>query len=646
MCGFAGIFTTRAVHDDELRRVANRMSAVLTHRGPDDADTWSDATAGVALGFRRLAILDLSENGRQPMVSPSGRFVIVFNGEVYNFRDLRRRLVGRGFEFRGDSDTEVITAAFDCWGIRPSIEEFVGMFAIAVWDRELRELTVVRDRVGIKPLYLYARDGTVAFASEVKAILAGPVQVQLDRSALVSYLRYLYTPTPRTIFVGISKLPPGHMLTISKPDQPLGEPSCYWSLEELAARGLSDPVSGSEEDALAGLDELLGRAVRERLVADVPLGGLLSGGIDSSTVVSLMQEASTQPVKTFCIGFDEPVHDESDHARRVAEYIGTDHTELRVDGQEALDLVPRLPELFDEPLADPSAIPTFMVSRLARGHVTVALSGDGGDEVFWGYNRYLHGAHWIERCRRIPRLLRGPVAVLAERMPVAQSYRLLEPALPSSFRHRLAEQKVHKLGRLLGWDSVAHMYRSLLSAWDRPENIVIGGEETSTAVDRIVARFDSGSLIERMALADQMEYLVDDLLMKVDRASMSVSLEVRVPLLDHRVIEYAWRLPPEIKARNGEGKWALRRVLERRVPRALTDRPKQGFTVPLAAWLTGPLNVWANDLLSPDRLRREGLLEPEPVRRAWAKFNSGHSELALQIWAVLMFEAWREEWLN
>lgn len=623
------------------------MAASLAHRGPDDEGSWSDPEAGIAFGFRRLAILDLSSAGRQPMASPTGRYVTVFNGEIYNHGDLREELGRSGFSFRGRSDTEVIGAAFERWGVAEATRRFIGMFAIATWDREGGELSLFRDRLGIKPLYVYQKSGLVLFASEVQALLqVDEFDRTLDREAVTSYLRYLYVPAPRSIFRHVRKLPPGTIVTV--PD-PTGEiaPQPYWDLERVAEAGMKHPFEGNEEEALDVLEELLRDAVGTRLEADVPVGALLSGGIDSSTVVSLAQEISRDPVATFSIAFDSPEHDEAHHARAVAEHLGTRHTEIAVTGEEALALVPRIPEIFDEPLADPSQIPTFLVSKLARRSVTVGLSGDGGDEVFGGYNRYLHGDWMIRRSQAVPRLGRRALAAAIRSLPTTtweRTYSLLEPAIPAPARQRLAGEKLAKVGRLLGSGTAAGMYRSLHSAWHEPEQVVLGATEPATALLRILSGERPESLTDRMMLADQLQYLPDDLLVKVDRASMAVSLEVRVPLLDHRVVGFAWRLPHEFKFGDRTPKRLLRRLLYRRVPRELVDRPKVGFSVPLADWLEGPLRPWAEDLLAPEELRRDDLLRPEPIREAWEAFGAGYRERALAVWSVLVLQAWRRRW--
>jgi asparagine synthase (glutamine-hydrolysing) len=634
MCGFAGILTRSAQGHDALAADVRRMIGPIAHRGPDDRGLWADADAGVAFGFRRLAILDVSPQGHQPMWSPSARYVTVFNGEVYNFAELRQQLEGHGFRFRGRSDTEVVLAAFEQWGIPRAIERFAGMFAIAVWDVERRELSLVCDRMGKKPLYVYSEPGLVTFGSELKALAAGPAfDRTIDRDALALYFRYLYVPAPRSIFARAAKVPAGHILTIADAAASLPESRPYWSLADAARAGLADPIA-REEDAIEHLDTLVADAVRARMVSDVPVGALLSGGIDSSLVVALMQESSRRAVSTYTIGFDDTVFDEAPQAARVAAHLGTDHTELRIGGAEARTLIPRLPTIFDEPFADPSQLPTCFVSQLARQHVTVALCGDGGDELFGGYNRYVYGTRMLPRVDRLPAGMRRWLAAGVGRVGVDTLNR---------FGGRLGE-RVQKVGTLMTAGTVGGMYRSLLSAWQQPETIVRDVAVRADSNDRILNDAEPARLLDRMMLADQLMYLPDDLLAKVDRASMAVSLEVRAPLLDHRVVELSWRLPPELKLRGRVGKWALRQMLYRRVPRHLVDRPKMGFSVPIDTWLRGPLRQWAEAQLDPDRLADGGLIDPAPIRSAWNDLQTGRRHTGPALWAAVMFQGWKERW--
>lgn len=626
------------------------MTASLVHRGPDDQGTWVNQESGVSLGFRRLAIIDLSQMGHQPMVSASGRYTMVFNGEVFNHRALRREIEPYVPRFRGHSDSEVILACFERYGIAAAIRKFVGMFAIAVWDAEEQALHLIRDRLGIKPIYVYAGPGLMAFGSELRAVLSLPeVPREIDHTALTQYLRYLYVPAPRSIFENIRKLPPGHHLVVRDITRELPASEPFWSLSDAAEAGFRNRHTGSDEEVVAEFDRLLGEAVSLRLESDVPLGALLSGGIDSSTVVALMQAASSRPVKTYSIAFPGTEHDEGPMARQVAAHLGTDHHELPVDDRAALALVERLPDLNDEPFADPSQLPTFLVSQLARREVTVALTGDGGDELFAGYNRYLSGPGMISFARRMPSALRKPVGAAMGFLSEdswARAYRASSKLIPGLASQRLPGEKARKLGNLLQADGDVGMYRSLLSAWQDPDALLASGG--SNGVDPYFTAFDrmdpARPFLDRAMLSDQMLYLPDDLLAKVDRMSMAVSLEARVPILDHRVVEYSWRLRPEHKIREGQGKWILRQVLYRRVPRELVQRPKVGFTVPIAKWLAGELRDWAESNLSPASIQSDGLLNPVEVSRAWQAFLSGNKGLGVGLWAVLMLNTWAGRW--
>jgi len=648
VCGFAGILAARSSAARDLTHDVARMIRPLTHRGPDDEGVWVDEAAGIALGFRRLAIIDLSPSGHQPMTSASGRFHLVFNGEIYNFCELRQQLEGLGHRFRGHSDTEVILAAFEQWGIREAITRAVGMFAMAVWDTTVRELSLVRDRLGKKPLFVYHQSGLVTFGSELKALVSGPsFDRTINTQALQSYLRYLYVPAPQCIFQQVVKIPAGHILTIRDARHPLPPSTSYWSLSDVARAGLESQFDGTDEDAVDELDRLLGDAVCRRLQSDVPLGALLSGGIDSSAVVALMQEKSSRPTRTYTIGFDDDAFDEASHAARVAESLGTDHTDLHLTGDDARSLVPRLPYIFDEPLADPSELPTLLVSQLARRDVTVALSGDGGDELFGGYNRYVYGTRVLPRVDRIPRPLRLAVAAGVRCVPSGAWDRLaalstIVPGLPAS---RVGE-RIGKLTHVMAASSVGDMYCSLLSAWQRPAHLANHHPTIDDVNASVLDAAEPVELLDRMMLADQMTYLPDDLLAKLDRASMAVSLEVRAPLLDHRVVEFSWRLPRRFKLRDGIGKWILRQVLYRRVPKAIVERPKMGFSVPIDRWLRGPLRGWADGFLNLTELRRAGLPNPTEIIRSWRDLQAGRAANGTRVWAVIMFQAWRARWTS
>jgi asparagine synthase (glutamine-hydrolysing) len=650
MCGFAGLLSTRGESGAELESLAAAMARTLVHRGPDDAGTWADPASGAALGFQRLSIQDLSEAGHQPMSSASGRYVMVFNGEVYNFVSLRPELESDGFRFRGHSDTEVILAAFEQWGVRGALPRFIGMFAMAVWDRSDQRLYLIRDRLGIKPLHVCSRDGVIAFGSELRAILALPgMRFEIDPDAAAQFLQYLYVPAPATILKGIDKLLPGHLLEIRDAAAPLPPQEAWWTPEQAARAGLADPFMGSDAEAVDELAVLLGKAVELRMIADVPLGAFLSAGIDSSTVVALMQAASNRPVRTFSVSFDHEEHNEAPAASRIAAHLGTDHTTLHLSGQRALDLVPRMAEIFDEPHADAAQLPMNLLCAEARKHVTVVLSGDGGDEVFGGYNRYEHGERLVRRLQHVPAPMRRLIAAgIGAVSPSGwdRAYHAVSPALPSSARQRLPGEKMLKVARAMDQQSPVAMYNALVSAWPDPLAVVPAAMAHVGRFESILGGNDAPDFFHRMMLADQAVYLPDDQLAKVDRTSMAESLEMRVPLLDHRIVEFAWRLPRRMKTRDGRGKWVLRQVLDRYVPGELTDRPKMGFTVPLAAWLTGPLRPWAEDLLAPAQLNAVGVLSVAPVVAAWKQLLAGRDELALRVWAVLMLQAWAGTWLR
>ncbi len=647
MCGLAGILKSGQPGGEALSRMIEAMTTQIVHRGPDDDGHFTLGDAGLALGFRRLSIVDLSRLGHQPMHSSSGRYTIVYNGEVYNHADIRKQLEQNGARFRGHSDTEVVLAAFERWGIEPAIGRFIGMFAIAVWDAETRKLSLARDRLGIKPLFYSHTPGTLTFGSELKSLVAVPgFDRTIDRDAVAEYFRYLYIPAPRTIYQHTRKLLPGHIITFDEGALTLPESRPYWSLDAAYRSGAENAFQGTDEEAVAELDRLLSDAVRLRMAADVPLGALLSGGVDSSVVVALMQANAVTPTRTFSIGFPGTVHDESVHAAQVAHRLGTTHTEMSVTPDDALAVVPLLAQMFDEPLADPSQIPTYLVCKLARREVTVALTGDGGDELFAGYDRYLHGERMIPDLQKVPRTVRRGAAMLAGAGSADfwdRTYEKVSPLLPPSRRYRLPGQKFRKLGHMLSLESSNDMYRSLLSTWQNPPEIT-RGIDSAGRVEALLDHYRDLPLLERMMLVDQTTYLADDLLAKVDRASMAVSLEARVPILDHRVVEFSWTLPRHLKVRDGKGKWLLRQVLYQYLEPALIDRPKVGFTVPIADWLRGPLKSWVEALLAAGEAGQADLVDIDSARAAWQRFLDGADELALSMWAVVMFLAWRARW--
>jgi asparagine synthase (glutamine-hydrolysing) len=648
MCGISGFLDTSCRFGKyELQAQVMDMVNTLHHRGPDDSGTWADAEAGIVLAHRRLAILDLSQEGHQPMLSVCGRYVITFNGEIYNFKALRGELIGLGYAFRGRSDTEVMLACISQWGLVSAVKRFNGMFAFALWDRGSRQLHLVRDRFGEKPLYYGWMGKTFMFASELKALRAHPdFKKELNRDALALYMRHNYVPAPYSIYRNIHKVPPAMIVTINTTDSGTSPRfTAYWSVRVAAERGVAEPFAGSDQEAVASLDELLRDAVKQRMHADVPLGAFLSGGLDSSTIVALMQAQSERPVQTFTIGFYEDSYNEAHSAKAVACHLGTAHTELYVRPEEAMAVIPQLPTLYDEPFADSSQIPTFLISELARRDVTVSLSGDGGDELFAGYDRYFWSLSIWQKMRWMPR---GPRVLAAKGLRMLSRdtwesiFQSLAPILPERIMRKSPGGKVHRLAELLMTECPEELYLSLVSHWKTPASLISGASEPPTVLTDRVQWADVPDFLHRMMSFDMMSYLPDDILTKVDRASMGVSLEARVPFLDHRVAEFAWRLPPSMKIRDGQGKWLLRQVLDRYVPKALVERPKKGFGVPLDSWLRGPLREWAESLLDEKRLRDQGFFDPHPIREMWAEHLSSRHNWQYHLWDVLMFQAWLE----
>ncbi|PYT03369.1 MAG: asparagine synthase (glutamine-hydrolyzing), partial [Acidobacteria bacterium] len=579
MCGIAGLWDrSLSGNDDALRSVAFKMANALRHRGPDDYGFWEDADAGVALSHRRLSVVDLSPLGRQPMISASGRYVIVYNGEIYNFRGLRRQLETVGNSFRGHSDTEVMLAAITQWGIREAVIRFNGMFAFALWDREERTLYLARDRFGEKPLYYGWVGGTLIFGSELKALRAhSDFQATIDRDALGLYMRYGYVPTPYCIYRDIRKLSAGSILRLTGESDERASAESYWSVADVALRAMQTGFKGSAEEATKEFESLLEDAVRLRLEADVPIGAFLSGGIDSSTIVALMQHQLSRPVKTFTVGFEEAAFNEAKEATRIAEYLGTAHTELYVSSSEAMAVVPRLPTLYDEPFADSSQIPTFLISMLARSHVTVSLSGDGGDELLAGYNRYLLTSRIARSVLRSPTPVRRLIGRALQAVAPGtwdQVFGLLGRVTTSVMAQRHIGHKLHRFGRVVADGKANDAYVSLMSIWDRPSAVVLGTTELSDRTTTLPPGVKHLDGTQRMMLLDALTYLPDDILVKVDRASMGVGLETRIPFLDTRVAEFCWSLPLSMKVRHGQRKWLLRRVLSRHIPQQMVDRPK------------------------------------------------------------------------
>lgn len=646
MCGIVGLWTTRS--ESGLEPLVERLAATLSHRGPDEAGAWVDAAAGFALGHRRLTVLELSPAGHQPMISACERYVIAFNGEIYNHLDLRDELetAGAAPPWRGHSDTETLLAALSHWGVAAALARTRGMFALALWDRRDRALILARDRIGEKPVYYGWQGATFLFASELKALRAHPeFRGEVERGALALFLRHNYIPAPYSIYRGVSKLPPGTWLRLRAGER---EPTItpYWSATKAVEEGLAEPFRGTEGKAVDALEALLKDAIRQQMVADVPLGAFLSGGLDSSTVVALMQAQSSRPVRTFSIGFAEGAYNEAAHAKAVARHLGTDHTELYVTPEEALAVIPKLPTLYDEPFADSSQIPTYLVAQMARRHVTVALSGDAGDELFAGYNRYFLASRIWHSVSRMPQGLRTTVSKLLTILSPTTLDRIGAPLLslaPKKLRTRSVGDQLHKFAQVLKEPSGVDVYQRLVSHWDDPAALAIDAVEPPTRLTDQLRWPTVPSLVEWMMALDLVTYLPDDILVKVDRAAMGVSLESRVPFLDHRVVEFAWKLPLQLKVRRGTTKWILRQVLYRYVPKHLVERPKMGFGLPIDTWLRGPLREWAEALIEPARLEREGYLRSAPIREKWKEHLSGRRNWQYHLWDILMFQSWLEQ---
>jgi len=653
MCGITGFIDLRRDGGD-LHGALRRMTAALVHRGPDDEGFWTDAETGVGLGHRRLSIIDLSPEGHQPMWSTSGRYGIVFNGEIYNHPAIRKKLEGESqHTWRGHSDTEVMLAAIEAWGLKSAVSQFIGMFAFALWDKKERTLYLVRDRLGEKPLYYGWAGRVFLFGSELKALQAHPGwRGEINRNALALFLRHNYIPAPYSIYTQISKLIPGSILTIKLdtrgqdlPHQAL-LPKPYWQAKDKAEAGIRKPFSGSEQEAASTLERLLLDSIAQEMVADVPLGAFLSGGIDSSTIVALMQAQCSNPVRTFTIGFREKGYDEAEHAKAVAQHLKTDHTELYITPEETMAVIPKMPTLYDEPFSDSSQIPTFLISQLTRKYVAVSLSGDGGDELFGGYTRYMMGQDIWNKIKWMPLCLRKSLAVTLRSLSANRIMRSFQagPLLKKYGRPGPAGDKLFKLSEVLSVDTFESLYRRLLSHWKEPETVVLQGAELPTAFSDGTRQANLNQVIDKMMYLDMISYLPDNILTKVDRAAMGVSLETRVPFLDHRIVEFAWQVPLSMKIRNGNGKWLLKQLLYKYVPRRLAERPKKGFGVPIDSWLRGPLREWGEALLDEKRLREEGFFDPQPVRRKWAEHLSGGRNWQYYLWDILMFQAWKEYW--
>lgn len=649
MCGIGGFWIQSGLPHDALQARAEAMADKLTHRGPDDAGVFVDADAGIALAHRRLAVMDLSSRGHQPMKSASGRYVITYNGEVFNHAQLRSELQSVGFQFGGHSDTEIVLAAIEHWGLENALQRCNGMFAFGLWDRNQRTLVLARDRLGVKPIYYGWSGSTFVFASELKALCALPnFNNAINRDAVALLLQHGYVATPHSIYRNIHKLVPGTWLPIdarmaSSPGDEAAlhtRARVYWSARKAAEHGNRNRIEMGDKEATDELERLLRDTVAIRMEADVPLGAFLSGGIDSSTIAALMQAQSTRPVKTFSIGYAEHDFNEAPFAKAIAAHLGTDHHEFYLTARDALEIVPQLPEIFDEPFADPSQIPTFLVSKLARNTVTVSLSGDGGDELFGGYTRYFEAERYRRMASGIPRPLVTSLATTLRSGLAASFSELSCRLLPLRFQPKNPLAAASRLGDMLDAKSNAERYAQLVTHWPDSVAVVKGASEVPTVLTGALRQATLANPLESMMYTDLVSYLPDDCLTKVDRASMAVGLEVRVPLLDHRVFELAWRTPLRQKVRNGQGKWLLRQVVNRHVPDALLNRPKAGFGIPIGDWLRGPLQGWAESLLDEQRLREDGFFEPGRIRKTWSAHVSGHASEPYRLWNVLMFQAW------
>ncbi len=632
MCGFTGFYSLSGFNFQEANATLVGMRDHLKHRGPDDSGCWLDSNVGIALGQRRLSILDLSPAGHQPMISGSGRYVLAFNGEIYNHHEIRNKLdAASQVVWRGHSDTESLLAAIDSWGLERALKATVGMFAFALWDRQERILSLARDRMGEKPLYYGWQSGVLLFGSELKALRSHPAfEAEIDREVIPLYLRHGYIPAPWSIWKDIRKLEPGTWVSFKAKDRNQHpEPTPYWSLTDEAIKAQSATYLGSNNDAINELERLLKQSISGQSIADVPLGAFLSGGIDSSLVVALMQAQSTRPVKTFTIGFEDSGYNEAEHAKAVAKHLGTDHTELYVTHVDAQQVIPLLPEIYDEPFADYSNIPTFLVSRLAREHVTVSLSGDGGDELFGGYTHYTLFNSWHKRASKIPNYARQKLGAIIKLLPVSE--------------HNRYKRRIELMADLLKADSPTAFYNAINQGWISADQILRSSSERPywNTCGALNSKFNTP--LDHVLITDMMTYLPDDILVKVDRAAMANSLETRVPLLDHRIVEYSLSLPHKLKTGSGHEKWVLRQLLYKYVPQKLVDRPKKGFSMPLGQWLKGPLRGWAEDLLNPEKIMEDGILNSVPINRKWKEHVDGVTKWDAQLWSVLTFQAWIRE---
>ncbi|MEH8200902.1 asparagine synthase (glutamine-hydrolyzing) [Aeromonas veronii] len=644
MCGLAGFYTNKELIDD-VKSILDVMGAAIINRGPDSSGTWYNSEDGIGFVHRRLAIVDLSEAGHQPMTSNTGRYILVYNGEIYNNGELRcelEQIYPR--EWRGHSDTETLLAAIEQWGLKITLQKATGMFALALWDTQSKKLQLARDRFGEKPLYYGWLNDVFLFGSQLNALRCHPIfQPEINRDSITLLLRHNYIPAPYSIYKDVYKLLPGSILTLALETGKTVDIETYWSARDVMSRCSSNEDTAPVEEQLATLEKTLKKAVARQMVADVPLGAFLSGGVDSSLVVALMQAQSTVPIKTFSIGFDDPRFNEAEFAKSVAKHLGTEHTELYVTAEDALAVVPKLADIYDEPFSDSSQIPTYLVSQIARQHVTVSLSGDAGDELFCGYNRYLLTARLWNKISSVPIPLRRILATILKVIPV-KSWNGISKILPMKVQISNFGDKLHKAAAVLTCRDVEELYLGLVSHWQKPEEIVLGSKEPKTVLTDPERKAKFSDPILQMMAQDTLSYLPDDILVKVDRAAMAVSLETRVPFLDHEVLEHAWRLPKKLKLNEGQSKWCLRQILYRYVPKNLIERPKMGFAVPLDSWLRGPLRAWAEDLLDETRLLNEGFFNSSLVRKMWQEHLSGKRNWQYQLWDILMFQLWYQRY--
>ncbi len=648
MCGIAGFYNAGGQKDKQAMAATGlAMHRAIAHRGPDSADIWQDPDAPLVLAHRRLAIVDLSPDGAQPMASPSGRYMVVYNGEIYNYRELQKELVEAGHVFKSRSDTEVFLAGVDYWGIARTLQKINGMFAIALWDRAQKQIHFIRDRFGKKPLYVGWAGKNLVFASELKALHAHPdFTPVLNRDVLAQFMRFGYVCAPNAIFKNIWQMLPATILSIDCASMDVGADlslhmDSYWSLRHAVEEGRAHPHGGSEQEIISEFEEKLALATRQRMDCDVPFGSFLSGGIDSSLVTAMMQKFSARPVQTYSIGFAEDGYDESKQAAQIAKHLGTDHHAFMLSAQDALNVIPSLPDMYDEPFADSSQIPTHLISKLARNHVTVALTGDGGDEIAGGYQRHTHIPPFWNKVGWIPHAVRQRMGHLMMRIPQS-GYDALRPSYPQFGR------RVHRMATVVASRTQHHLYTNLMEVWPRKDKVVLGAQDAPSALETL-SNWPAGlSMAQRMMFSDLLSYRPDDLMVKTDRASMAVSLEARAPLMDYELCEYSWRLPMDMKIRGLEGKWILRRILEKYVPRPLTDRPKSGFGVPLQNWLKGPLKSWGDDLLNEDRLKAQNILNAPLVAQRWRGFQSGRAghANASDLWSALMYQSWHDRWMK